>query len=332
MAAQSKLASILTPWNSTLFSAASIAAFLVYKQASRKAKKRTAAEEEEVKVVIAQHGQKKERAVVNSVFFARLGRILKILIPGVFTIESFYLAVVAISLVARTFADVWMIQNGTSIESAIIGRDAKQFKVLLLKFVYAMPTISIVNNLLKYGLNMLKLRFRIRLSTHMYDRYLKGFTFYKMSNLDNRIANADQLLTQDTEKFCDSVAELYSNLSKPILDVILYTVKLTGAIGIMGPTYMLLYLAVSGLLLTRLRRPVGRMTMIEQNWKESTDMSTQGSSQTVRKLHSTKETVEKNSLSLDPLINLLIISVTLFTSEFRWDLLITLLQNILQLW
>jgi len=35
-----------------------------------------------------------------------------------------------------------------------------------------------------------------------------------MSNLDNRISNPDQLLTQDTEKFCDGVAELYSNLSK----------------------------------------------------------------------------------------------------------------------
>ena len=35
-----------------------------------------------------------------------------------------------------------------------------------------------------------------------------------MSNLDNRIANADQLLTQDVEKLCNSVADLYSNLSK----------------------------------------------------------------------------------------------------------------------
>ena len=35
-----------------------------------------------------------------------------------------------------------------------------------------------------------------------------------MSNLDNRISNADQLLTQDVEKFCNSVGDLYSNLSK----------------------------------------------------------------------------------------------------------------------
>lgn len=41
-----------------------------------------------------------------------------------------------------------------------------------------------------------------------------GFTFYKMSNLDNRIANADQLLTQDVDRFCEGLVELYSNLSK----------------------------------------------------------------------------------------------------------------------
>ena len=35
-----------------------------------------------------------------------------------------------------------------------------------------------------------------------------------MNNLDNRISNADQLLTQDVEKFCDTLTDLYSNLSK----------------------------------------------------------------------------------------------------------------------
>ena len=49
---------------------------------------------------------------------------------------------------------------------------------------------------------------------YSYILIFRGFTYYKMTNLDNRIANADQLLTQDVEKFSNSVADLYSNLSK----------------------------------------------------------------------------------------------------------------------
>lgn len=263
MAAQSKLSPYITSRNSAIVTAAGLAAYLAYRNIRIK-RRRANKNEDEVKVVIAQHGHRKERAAVDGVFFERLKKIMKILVPGIFTQEMWYLTLVAVSLIARTYADVWMIGNGTAIERAIIGRNSADFKTLLFKFIYAMPAISTVNNLLKYGLNMLKLRFRMRLSEHLYDKYLKGFTFYKMSNLDNRISNADQLLTQDTEKFCDSVAELYSNLSKPILDVILYSVKLAGAIGVMGPTYMLMYLALSGLFLTRLRRPVGRMTVAEQ--------------------------------------------------------------------
>ena len=41
-----------------------------------------------------------------------------------------------------------------------------------------------------------------------------GFTYYKMANLDNRISNADQLLTQDVERLCDTIGELYSNICK----------------------------------------------------------------------------------------------------------------------
>ncbi|XP_035853922.1 ATP-binding cassette sub-family D member 3a isoform X3 [Sander lucioperca] len=127
--------------------------------------------------------------------------------------------------------------------------------------------IALVNNFLKLGLYELKLRFRERLTKHLYDQYLEGFTYYKMGNLDNRIANADQLLTQDVEKFCNSVVDLYSNLSKPLLDIGLYIFKLTSAIGAQGPAIMMTYLLVSGLFLTRLRRPIGKMTVTEQRYE-----------------------------------------------------------------
>lgn len=45
-------------------------------------------------------------------------------------------------------------------------------------------------------------------------------TFYGISALDDRIKNADQLITVDVTKFSNSLAEIYSNLAKPILDMV----------------------------------------------------------------------------------------------------------------
>ncbi|XP_070783991.1 ATP-binding cassette sub-family D member 3a [Enoplosus armatus] len=218
-------------------------------------------------LVNAEKDGRKDRAAVDKVFFLRILQILRIMVPRVFCMETGYLIFIAAMLVARTYCDVWMIQNGTMIESAIIGRSTKDFQTFLFSFIKFMPLIALVNNFLKLGLNELKLRFRERLTKNLYDQYLQGFTYYKMGNLDNRIANADQLLTQDVEKFCNSVVDLYSNLSKPLLDIGLYIFKLTSAIGAQGPAIMMSYLLISGLFLTRLRRPIGKMTVSEQRYE-----------------------------------------------------------------
>ncbi|XP_034977815.2 ATP-binding cassette sub-family D member 3 isoform X2 [Zootoca vivipara] len=210
---------------------------------------------------------KKERAVVDRVFFARIRQILSVMVPRTFCKETGYLLLIAMMLILRTYCDIWMIQNGTVIESAIVSRDLSLFKKSFFKFVVSIPLISLVNNFLKYGLNELKLCFRVRLTKYLYEQYLQTYTYYKMGNLDNRIANPDQLLTQDVEKFCNSVVDLYSNLSKPFLDIVLYIFKLTSAIGAQGPASMMAYLIVSGFFLTRLRRPIGKMTITEQKYE-----------------------------------------------------------------
>ena len=85
-----------------------------------------------------------------------------------------------------------------------------------------------------------------------------------MGNLDGRIANVDQLLTQDVEKFSDTITELYSNISKPILDIAIYATKLTKVLGAHTPLAMIGYMLISGGFLTRLRKPVSKMTVDEQ--------------------------------------------------------------------
>lgn len=94
--------------------------------------------------------------------------------------------------------------------------------------------------------------------------YYRGYTYYKMSNLDTRIANPDQLLTTDIEKFSDSVCDLYSNMCKPLMDVMIYVYRVTQALGFETPAVLISYLIFSGVFLTHLRRPTGRLTVIEQ--------------------------------------------------------------------
>uniref|UniRef100_A0A8C1NUK4 ATP-binding cassette, sub-family D (ALD), member 3b n=1 Tax=Cyprinus carpio TaxID=7962 RepID=A0A8C1NUK4_CYPCA len=137
----------------------------------------------------------------------------------VFSPQSGYLLLIDVMLMARTYCDVWMIHNETMIESAITGSSTTAFKRYLVNFITVMPFISLVNNLLKLRLNELKLCFR--------------------------------LITQDVEKFCNSVVDLYSNVSKPLLDILIYICKLNTAIRSLGPASLLSYLVFSGLLLTR---------------------------------------------------------------------------------
>ncbi|XP_037091738.1 ATP-binding cassette sub-family D member 3-like [Pollicipes pollicipes] len=215
-------------------------------------------------VAQTQPGAKKERAAVDAKFFGRLRRLLAILIPTPFCAPVGYVLLVAAVLVARTACDVWLIRNGTMIESSLIQRNRSGFLTHAWDYTRMMPIVSLVNNLLKYSLNQLQLNLRVRLTRHLYDQYMKGYTFYQMNNLDNRIQNADHLLTNDVNQFCQGLVDLYSNLSKPVLDIFLYVQRLSARLGREVPLYMIAYLVVSGLFLTNLRRPVGSMTVKEQ--------------------------------------------------------------------
>ncbi|XP_018797514.1 PREDICTED: ATP-binding cassette sub-family D member 3 [Bactrocera latifrons] len=228
-------------------------------------KRRKPGYEDKIQYTIAEKKDKKgSKAHVNAVFFKQLRQLLPILVPRFWSVESGLLLLVAASLIGRSVSDIWMIQNATVVESTIIHMNKDKFKSALLKYLAALPMISVVTNVLKWSLGELKLRFRTNLTHHLYNQYLSGYTYYKMSNLDNRIANADQLLTTDIDKFCESATDLYSNISKPVLDIFIYVYRLTVNLGGKTPSILMLYLLFAGIVLTRLRRPTGRLTVEEQ--------------------------------------------------------------------
>lgn len=108
---------------------------------------------------------------------------------------------------------------------------------------------------------MLALRIRVRLSKYVNDQYLSGTNFYKAVNLGgkNKIDNADQRVTADIEKFSHAISDLYSTIFKPVLDVILFTLKLIDVTGWQGVSIMYGYFFISGLLKRMIMPSFGKL-------------------------------------------------------------------------
>ncbi|KAG0329348.1 ATP-binding cassette sub- D member 3 [Dissophora globulifera] len=209
--------------------------------------------------------QKTRRVGVDRHFVEQLKKLLPICIPGLASKETGLLAALATILIARTWLDVWFSGLNGSVVKAIVSRDRKKFIAkAIIEFGLMMWPMSIVNNSLKYTISALALSFRERLTKFAHDQYLEGITFYKVSNIDNRIQNADQLLTQDIDKFADNLSHLYSDIAKPIVDIVLFAYKLGEAIGGGAPFYMIGYFFLSGVVLRALSPPFGKYTAVEQ--------------------------------------------------------------------
>ncbi|CAO3607419.1 unnamed protein product [Cunninghamella echinulata] len=192
-------------------------------------------------------------------------RLLPICIPGPLSKEAGLLFILASVLIARTWLDIWFSGFNGSVVKAIVSRNRKSFIAkVIFEFGLMMWPMSIVNNSLKLTISALALSFRERLTKHAHNQYLDNITFYKISNLDNRLQNADQLLTQDIDKFAENLSHLYSDIAKPVVDIFLFAYKLGEAIGNEAPFFMIAYFVMSGVLLRAFSPPFGKYTAIEQ--------------------------------------------------------------------
>ncbi|KAJ3373910.1 hypothetical protein GGF31_008795 [Allomyces arbusculus] len=173
----------------------------------------------------------KRKQDVDAVFLRRLRRLLKICIPSLHCKEAVLVVLHSTFLVLRTILSVYVAALDGHIVSALVQGKAKAFlKGLLMWMAVAVPA-TYTNSMLAFLQSKMALAFRTRLTDYVTEKYLSSATFYRLTNLDDRIASPAQLITVDIPKFCTSLTELYSNLAKPILDVVLYNIQLAQSVG-----------------------------------------------------------------------------------------------------
>lgn len=225
--------------------------------------------QEEIRLQSAKHGgegtargageaKSRKRVELNREFFRNLLRLLRIVIPGWRSKELRLLISHSFFLVVRTLISLYVADlDGKLVSSLVRGKGTEFLLGIVWWMLVAIPA-TFTNSMLSYHQCKLSLQYRTRLTNYIHDKYLSNMTFYSLSTLDDRIKNADQLITVDVSRFSNSLAELYSNLAKPILDMIIYNYSLSRSVGGEGLFMMSLLVQVSANVMRALTPPFGK--------------------------------------------------------------------------
>lgn len=209
----------------------------------------------------------------NKEFVMQVIRLLKLMIPSVYSFEVGLLICHTLALVTRTFMSIYVASMEGRMVRFIVQKDVNNFAFMLVKWLAVAIPATILNSTIRYLESKLALAFRTRLVTHAYGLYFKDQTYYRVSNMDGRIENADHRLTDDITAFTTSVAHLYSHITKPLFDCGLIGIALMrssrqmGAAIVPGPLLAVIVISLTGQILRILSPKFGALVAVEADKK-----------------------------------------------------------------
>lgn len=204
------------------------------------------------------------RVGVDREFFRQLRAIFRIIFPRFRSREVYMFVLHTMFLVLRTYLSLLVARLDGYIVKSLISADRNGFlRGLGLWFALAVPS-TYTNSMIRFLQSKLAIAFRTRLTRYVHDLYLNQHqNFYRVMNLDNRLEAVSQYITHDLAHFSDVLSELYSNISKPMLDMVIFMWQIGRSLGVGGVSGALIGYVLSSHVLRAVSPPFGKLAALE---------------------------------------------------------------------
>lgn len=97
---------------------------------------------------------------VNKEFILQLQKLVKLMVPGIWTKEIALLSMHTLALATRTFLSIYVASMEGQIVKYIVRKDVKNFAIMLLKWLGVAVPATFINSMIRYLENKLALAFR----------------------------------------------------------------------------------------------------------------------------------------------------------------------------
>ncbi|XP_020571513.1 ABC transporter D family member 1 [Phalaenopsis equestris] len=172
----------------------------------------------------------------------RVASMLRVLVPTLLDKQGAQLFAVSLLVISRTWiSDRIASLNGTSVKY-VLEQDKAAFIRLAGISVLQSAASSIVAPSLRYLTAKLALGWRIRLTNHLLENYLRNMSFYKVFHMSDKNVDADQRVTHDVEKLTAELAGLLTGMVKPSVDILWFTWRMKLLTGRRGVAILYVYM------------------------------------------------------------------------------------------
>jgi ABC-type uncharacterized transport system fused permease/ATPase subunit len=209
----------------------------------------------------------KHSGKIDAEFLRRLKYVLGSSFPF-FSRETLTAVCLALALLGRTFMTLAIAGNMarslkylTSRQWDTLNRNMGQFVILTI------PT-AILNASLRFFSSELELNVREKVTKRVHEQYMKGMNYYWANKVGvHKLTQGDQLVAEDIAKFSQTLAEVFSQILKPALDFVVFSLQLGRFLGPRGPIGLYSYFAFSAWVASIVLPSYGKMAVKQQEYE-----------------------------------------------------------------